>query len=40
MFWYCFNHLLVCQLRMPVSVLPGNPAQEVPAAAENIIGEK
>lgn len=34
---YCFNHLLVSQLRMPVLVLPGNPPQEL-AVAENVVG--
>lgn len=37
MFQYCFNHLLVSQLRMPVSVRPGNPPQ-VFAAAEIALG--
>ena len=33
-FQYCFNHLLVSQLRMPVSVPHGNPPQGLAAAAE------
>lgn len=37
MFQYCFNHLFVSQLRMPVSVPPGNPPQ-VFAAAEIALG--
>uniref|UniRef100_A0A8C8UK25 60S ribosomal protein L18a-like n=1 Tax=Peromyscus maniculatus bairdii TaxID=230844 RepID=A0A8C8UK25_PERMB len=39
MFQYYFNHFLVSQLRTPVSVLPGNPPQELAAAAaENVVG--
>lgn len=39
MFQYYSNHLLVSQLRTPVSVLPGNPPQELAAAAaENVLG--
>lgn len=36
-FQYCFNHLLVSRLRMPVLVPPGNPPQ-VLAAVENVLG--
>ena len=37
-FQYCFNHLLVSQLRMPVSVPHGNPPQVLAAAVETTSG--